>query len=46
MVAKHDIIPGEVILSEVPMVVGPCSDCKVQCLGCYKNLEDRTQFVR
>ncbi|CAG9864919.1 unnamed protein product [Phyllotreta striolata] len=42
MVANVDLRPGEVILSELPIVVGPCTGCKVQCLGCYKNLEERT----
>lgn len=45
MVAKKDIEPGEIILSEPPIVVGPCTDCKVQCLGCYKNLEEQA-FVK
>ncbi|XP_050502228.1 SET domain-containing protein SmydA-8-like [Diabrotica virgifera virgifera] len=41
MVANKEIEPGEVILSELPIVIGPCTDCKVQCLGCYKNLEEQ-----
>lgn len=45
MVAKKDIEPGEIILSEPPIVVGPCTDCKVQCLGCYKNLEEQA-FIK
>lgn len=46
MVAKNDLVPGEIILRELPMVVGPCTDCRVQCLGCYKNLEEKDTFVR
>ncbi|XP_056644381.1 SET domain-containing protein SmydA-8-like isoform X1 [Diorhabda sublineata] len=45
MVAKKDILPGEIILSELPIVVGPCAGCAVQCLGCYKNLEEES-FVK
>ncbi|XP_050298611.1 SET domain-containing protein SmydA-8-like [Anthonomus grandis grandis] len=46
IVSKKDIRPGEVIISEGPLVVGPCTDCKVQCLGCYKNLENEKKFTR
>ncbi|CAH0563607.1 unnamed protein product [Brassicogethes aeneus] len=38
MVATTDINPGEVILSEEAIVVGPCVHCKLQCLGCYTEL--------
>nr|CAI5824241.1 unnamed protein product [Callosobruchus analis] len=41
------ILPGEVILSELPIVVGPCADCDAQCIGCYKNLDNgKSSFVR
>lgn len=46
MVSKKEIRPGEVIIAEEPLIVGPCTDCKVQCLGCYKNLENDVQITR
>ncbi|KAG5872648.1 hypothetical protein JTB14_029692 [Gonioctena quinquepunctata] len=46
MVAQKDILPGEVILSELPIVVGPCTGCKLQCLGCYKNLEGNNNIIK
>ncbi|KAL1494356.1 hypothetical protein ABEB36_009968 [Hypothenemus hampei] len=46
MVSKKDIRPGEIIVSEEPLVVGPCSNCKVQCLGCYQNLEHQETIFR
>lgn len=46
IVAKKDIIPGEVIISEEPLVVGPCTDCKVLCLGCYKDLEKGPEIIK
>nr|XP_023028005.1 protein msta-like [Leptinotarsa decemlineata] len=46
MVAKKDLSPGEVILSELPLVVGPCTGSKLQCLGCYKNVEGENGFVK
>ncbi|ENN81700.1 hypothetical protein YQE_01906, partial [Dendroctonus ponderosae] len=46
IVAKKDIKPGEVIISEEPLVIGPCTDCKVQCLGCYKDLEKEIRLFR
>lgn len=46
MVSKKEIRPGEVIIAEEPLIVGPCTDCKVQCLGCYKNLENEVQISR
>ncbi|KAJ8981911.1 hypothetical protein NQ317_007303 [Molorchus minor] len=45
IVSKKDIRPGEVILSEEPLVIGHCTGCKVQCLGCYKCLEAEKSFV-
>ncbi|EFA08507.1 SET domain-containing protein SmydA-8 [Tribolium castaneum] len=39
MVSRKNLKPGDVILSEAPLVIGPCTGCKVQCLGCYKTLE-------
>ncbi|XP_060522073.1 SET domain-containing protein SmydA-8-like isoform X2 [Cylas formicarius] len=38
LVAKQDIKPNEVIISEEPLVVGPCNSSKIQCLACYKTL--------
>ncbi|XP_018564705.1 protein msta isoform X2 [Anoplophora glabripennis] len=46
MVSTKEIAPGEIILSEEPIVVGPCTGCKVQCLGCYRPLESETYFVK
>lgn len=46
MVAKKDIKPGEVIISEEPLIIGPCTDCKVLCLGCYKDLEKEQKIIR
>ncbi|XP_044252452.1 SET domain-containing protein SmydA-8-like [Tribolium madens] len=39
MVSRKNLKPGDIILSEAPLVIGPCTGCKVQCLGCYKPLE-------
>ncbi|KAF7285495.1 hypothetical protein GWI33_010593 [Rhynchophorus ferrugineus] len=46
IVARKDIHPGEVIITEQPLVVGPCTDCKVQCLGCYRDLENEQYIYR
>ncbi|KAJ8915038.1 hypothetical protein NQ315_016013, partial [Exocentrus adspersus] len=46
MVSTKEIAPGEKILSEEPIVVGPCTGCKVQCLGCYKPLETETYIAQ
>ncbi|XP_030757180.1 SET domain-containing protein SmydA-8-like isoform X2 [Sitophilus oryzae] len=46
IVARKDIRPGEIIISEQPLVVGPCTDCRVQCLGCYKNLESEDKIFK
>lgn len=45
MVARKELKPGEIVLSEEPLVVGPCTGCKVLCLGCYINLEETNTFV-
>ncbi|CAH1996043.1 unnamed protein product [Acanthoscelides obtectus] len=45
--AVSRIHQGEVIMSELPLVVGPCADSEAQCLGCYENLErQETGFTR
>ncbi|CAG9767203.1 unnamed protein product [Ceutorhynchus assimilis] len=44
IVSKKEIKPGEIIITEEPLVIGPCTDCKVQCLGCYKDLEKEQQI--
>lgn len=36
MVASRDIKPGELIVKESPVVVGPRIDSVPLCLGCYK----------
>ncbi|XP_066249771.1 SET domain-containing protein SmydA-8-like isoform X1 [Euwallacea similis] len=46
IVSKKEIKPGEVIISEEPLVVGPCTSCKVQCLGCYRDLENKDHMHR
>ncbi|RZB38993.1 msta, isoform B-like [Asbolus verrucosus] len=46
MVSKKNLKPGDIILSEEPIVVGPCTGCKVQCLGCYKPLETATPYIK
>nr|CAD7395200.1 unnamed protein product [Timema cristinae] len=38
LVGARDLQPGEMIMSEEPLVVGPCQGCKPMCLGCYKLL--------
>ncbi|GLV35058.1 SET and MYND domain containing arthropod-specific member 4 [Carabus blaptoides fortunei] len=44
VVASRDLSPGTIILQEKPVVVGPCTGCKVICLGCYYNLEKDADF--
>lgn len=46
MVAKNDIKKGKIIIRENPLVVGPCVGGRIQCLGCYKNLENDEQKYR
>ncbi|XP_044760063.1 SET domain-containing protein SmydA-8-like isoform X2 [Coccinella septempunctata] len=46
MVAKNDIKAGKIIIRENPLVVGPCVGGKIQCIGCYKNLEDEDKKFR
>nr|CAD7593201.1 unnamed protein product [Timema genevievae] len=43
LVGARDLQPGEVIMSEEPLVVGPCQGCKPMCLGCYKLLVSDTE---
>ncbi|XP_070506795.1 SET domain-containing protein SmydA-8-like [Chironomus tepperi] len=38
MVAKRDIKPGEIILREKPIVIGPKTISNVLCLGCHQSL--------
>lgn len=35
LVAKRNIRPGEAIIFEDPVVIGPSSDTDCSCLGCY-----------
>lgn len=46
MVAAKDLSPGDVILSEKPLVVGPCTDCRVQCIACYHPIAEHEPYVR
>lgn len=39
MIAKRDIKPGEIILRELPSVVGPKIMSQVMCLGCNKTID-------
>ncbi|KAG5684028.1 hypothetical protein PVAND_013281 [Polypedilum vanderplanki] len=38
MIAKRDIKPGEIILKEKPMIIGPKTISHPICLGCHKSL--------
>lgn len=38
LIAKRDIKPGEVIIREVPYVVGPKITSYPMCLGCHKTI--------
>ncbi|CAH0588795.1 unnamed protein product [Chrysodeixis includens] len=40
LVATRDIRPGEVIVEEPAIAVGPCSGCGLICLGCYRELDE------
>lgn len=46
MVAKVHLNPGTIILKENPLVVGPCVGSKVQCIGCYKEIENNLNEYR
>lgn len=46
MVAKNDIRAGQIIIRENPLVVGPCVGGKIQCIGCYKNLEEADKMFK
>lgn len=35
LVAKRTIRPGELIICEEPIVIGPSSETDCSCLGCY-----------
>lgn len=39
LVAARDLKPGELIISELPLAVGPCADSSPVCLGCYQPIE-------
>ncbi|XP_068913242.1 SET domain-containing protein SmydA-8-like isoform X2 [Tenebrio molitor] len=45
MVSRKNLKPSDIILSEAPLVVGPCTASRVQCLGCYRILES-TPYVK
>lgn len=36
LVASRNLSPGELIIKELPLVVGPCVDSELVCLGCYQ----------
>ncbi|XP_041981849.1 SET domain-containing protein SmydA-8 isoform X2 [Aricia agestis] len=40
VVATREIKPGEVIMSEPALAVGPCAGCGLICLGCYRELDE------
>ncbi|KAJ8712607.1 hypothetical protein PYW07_005449 [Mythimna separata] len=40
IVANRDIRPGEVIIEEPAIAVGPCTGCGLICLGCYRELDE------
>ncbi|XP_063228128.1 SET domain-containing protein SmydA-8 isoform X2 [Bacillus rossius redtenbacheri] len=46
LVASRDLRPGELIISEDPLVVGPCYDCQPLCVGCYRRLDLAAQDFR
>lgn len=46
MVAANDLKAGSVIIREYPLVVGPCSGCNVQCIGCYHPLEESNKYTK
>ncbi|KAK5641885.1 hypothetical protein RI129_010432 [Pyrocoelia pectoralis] len=46
MVAARNFKPGAIILSEIPLVIGPLSNCEVQCLGCYKVLYENGKYYK
>ncbi|KAF5291492.1 hypothetical protein FQR65_LT01804 [Abscondita terminalis] len=46
MVAARNFKPGAIILSETPLVVGPLTNCEVQCLGCYKILSENGKYYK
>ncbi|KNC26808.1 Protein msta, isoform A [Lucilia cuprina] len=35
LVAKRDLKPGEILITERPLAVGPCVSADPVCLGCY-----------
>ncbi|XP_055372635.1 SET domain-containing protein SmydA-8 isoform X2 [Condylostylus longicornis] len=39
LVASRHLNPGELIIQEEPLAVGPCSDSDPVCLGCYHPIE-------
>ena len=41
IIATRDLKPGELILTESPLVIGPMAVTPPICLGCYKNIDGR-----
>ena len=41
IVATRDLKPGELILTESPLVIGPMAVTVPICLGCYKNIDGK-----
>lgn len=35
LIAKRDLRPGEILITEKPLAVGPCVSADPVCLGCY-----------
>lgn len=46
MVASVELQPGDVILEESPLVVGPKQNSRVVCLGCYAAVDGRDEGDR
>ncbi|KAK9727535.1 SET domain [Popillia japonica] len=46
MVASRDLTAGSIILTELPLAVGPCNGSKVQCLGCYQTLDETYLYTK
>ena len=45
IVATRDLKPGELILTESPLVIGPMAVTVPICLGCYKNIDGKIKYV-
>ena len=39
LVAARPLKPGDLIISELPLALGPCSDSDPVCLGCYQPID-------